>query len=302
MPGNVVQHLDSGGQAFTNLIHSGAGTLQLGAPLVVTGNLGNTDGNFAANDQPVQVGGVTTVNGNAYTAGAGTQAFAGGLVVDTNFSAAAGTVSAGGVTVGPDAVLVAPSSTLFDSGDWTNLGGIFDAHRGTVVLDGTHQHLSGSTLFNHLAKTAATTDTLTFQAGSTQTIAGNLILQGAAGSPLLLRSSATGTPWNVDPQGSRAVSFVDVEDSTNTAPTPIVAAGARLRRQHRLELCGQRSDLDRGHVDRLEHRRQLGPGLCAQDQRPRDRGRGGQRTDPRGHHRCRGTDDPARRQFDAGRP
>ncbi len=225
-PGNVVQHLDSGGQAFTNLIHSGAGTLQLGAPLVVTGNLGNTDGNFAANDQPVQVGGVTTVNGNAYTAGAGAQAFAGGLVVDTNFSAAAGTVSAGGVTVGPDAVLVAPSSTLFDSGDWTNLGGIFDAHRGTVVLDGTHQHLSGSTLFNHLAKTAATTDTLTFQAGSTQTIAGNLILQGAAGSPLLLRSSATGTPWNVDPQGSRAVSFVDVEDSTNTAPTPIVAAGA----------------------------------------------------------------------------
>jgi hypothetical protein len=58
--------------------------------------------------------------------------------------------------------------------------------------------------------------TLTFAAGSTQTVTGICTLQGAAGNLLLLRSSAAGTQWLVNPQGARAISYVDVQDSNNT--------------------------------------------------------------------------------------
>jgi len=53
------------------------------------------------------------------------------------------------------------------------------------------------------------------EAGSTQTILGTLTLQGNDSGKLLLRSSVPGTQWNIDPQGARNISFVDVQDSNN---------------------------------------------------------------------------------------
>jgi len=54
---------------------------------------------------------------------------------------------------------------------------------------------------------------LTCQAGSTQTVAGTLTLEGTAGKLLALRSSTPGTAWGLDPLSLALLSFVDVQDS-----------------------------------------------------------------------------------------
>ena len=117
--------------------------------------------------------------------------------------------------------------TLNVAGDWINTGGSLSA-TGTVILDGSSQTLSGSTTFNHLTKTVTAADTLTFTAGSTQTVTGTLTLQGAAGQLLSLRSSSTGTQWNIDPQGTRTLSYLDVQDSSNVNALNIDARGANV--------------------------------------------------------------------------
>ena len=112
------------------------------------------------------------------------------------------------------------------SGDWMNQGGTFAHNQHTVTLNGTDQALSGSSLFYHLTKTVATADTLTFAAGSTTTVAGDLTLQGGIDQRLALRSSSPGTAWNIDPQGARTIAWLDVMDSHNLN-TLNIDAGAR---------------------------------------------------------------------------
>jgi sugar lactone lactonase YvrE len=222
------QVLDSGGQSFGNVTHHSVGTLRLaGHPLTVSGNLTNQAGGFDANDLAVSVGGLTTLQSGTYLAGAAPQTFSGGLIVDGTFQGGSGPVTVGGLTLAAGSSFLAPSTLLTDTGDWTNGGGTFDANGGTVVLAGVHQTLRGSSTFHDLTKTAQTADTLTFEPGSTQTVTGTLTLQGSAGGLLALRSTVPGTPWNINPQGPRAVSFVDVQDSTNTNATPITPSGAR---------------------------------------------------------------------------
>lgn len=100
------------------------------------------------------------------------------------------------------------------AGDFSN-SGTFTARSGTVTLDGTLQAISGSTTFYNLTKTVSSADTLTFQAGSTQTIGGTATLQGASGQMLGLRSSVDGTRWNLtlSAGASKSISYVDVKDS-----------------------------------------------------------------------------------------
>src|SRR5262249_53543876 len=138
-----------------------------------------------------------------------------------------GPVTANGIALGPDGILIAPSSTLTDTGDWSNGGGIFDANGGTFVLAGINQHPSGATIFNKLTKIPTPADTLTFQARSTQTVTGLLTLQGTALTPLALRSSVPGTPWQIEPEGSVAVANLDIQDGTNVAAAPLGASGSR---------------------------------------------------------------------------
>ncbi len=106
--------------------------------------------------------------------------------------------------------------------DWRNgLGvGAFSAGTGTVTLDGTDQAITGSTTFHHLVKTATDTSTLTFPANKQQTFTGDLTLRGTNRTRMLrLRSSIPGTYADIDPQGARTCSFVNVQDNRNlTAP------------------------------------------------------------------------------------
>lgn len=126
----------------------------------------------------------------------------------------------GDITI--NGTLDAGSSTITTGGNWSNSGS-FSQGTSTVILNGTNQAIYGSTTFYNLTKSVSTADTLYFQAGSTQTIANSLTLNGAGGGLLSLRSTSTGSYWYIDPQGNRNISFVDVKDSNNISFTNIVA-------------------------------------------------------------------------------
>ncbi|MFH1022688.1 MAG: FN3 associated domain-containing protein, partial [Planctomycetota bacterium] len=111
------------------------------------------------------------------------------------------------------------------AGNWTN-SGTFHARAGSVALTGGNQTLSGSTTFYDLTKQTTGAATLTLPAGGTQTVNGVLTLIGTTGNKLALRSSATGTAWNVDPEGLRRVRYVDAEDGNNTATAALVAVAS----------------------------------------------------------------------------
>jgi hypothetical protein len=187
LTGSSATSLTSANKPFANLTHSGTGTLS--------------------------VGGNTLVVQGTLTNTAGT------------FQANRVPITAGGIAM-TGGTFIAPMA-MADTGDWSVTGGSFNANRGTVVLGGTNQHLSGNTAFFNLTKTAAAADTLTFQAGSTQTIGGLLTLKGAAaGKRLALRSSMAGSTWTIVPTATAAVSFVDVADSVNLGRKPVGATGS----------------------------------------------------------------------------
>jgi peptidoglycan hydrolase-like protein with peptidoglycan-binding domain len=98
----------------------------------------------------------------------------------------------------------------------------FNPQTSTVILDGTNQSIKGSTSFYNLTKITPATDTLIFDANSTQTVTGTLTLQGAINDMLNLLSSISGTKWNINPT-SRSLSYLNVSDSNNTNSTPIAA-------------------------------------------------------------------------------
>ena len=158
---------------------------------------------------------------------AGTLTVRGALRVSagTFDGSASGTVRVGGLAVTGGA-FVAPAA-MFNSGDWSVAGGTFDANGGTVTLNGRGQKVLGATTFFNLAKAVTAADTLTFEAGATQTVAGKLTLRGAAGRLLALRSTASGSRWVIDHRGATDVRFVDVQDGESVGPAALSAAGSR---------------------------------------------------------------------------
>lgn len=146
-------------------------------------------------------------------------------------AAGANTTASSSTTVGNNfnlaaGVFYAPA-TLNVAGSWTN-NGTFHSNSGTVVLNGSSQTLNGDTTFYNLTKTVSLTDTLTFQANKTQTIANTLTLKGAASNLLSLRSSLNGTKWNINPQGTRDIEYLDVKDSNNTNASVIAVNGLNI--------------------------------------------------------------------------
>jgi hypothetical protein len=108
-----------------------------------------------------------------------------------------------------------------------NIGGNFSnagtltPRSGTTTFNGTNQTILGSSTFYNFVKTVVSAATLTFEAGSTQTVNGTLTLQGAVGQLLSLVSSVTNSVWHINPISSRVVSYLSVKDSTNDDATEI---------------------------------------------------------------------------------
>ncbi|MFA6981682.1 MAG: LamG domain-containing protein [Patescibacteria group bacterium] len=122
--------------------------------------------------------------------------------------------------------LSAPA-TLNVAGDWSNTD-TFTHNSGTVNLNGTLQTITGDTTFYNLTKETNTTDTLTFTVGDRQTIEGTMTLKGAASNLLSLRSSSEDSVAEIDPQGTRDIRYLDVQDSHNVNATDIVTMGLNI--------------------------------------------------------------------------
>jgi len=83
--------------------------------------------------------------------------------------------------------------TITFSGSWLKTYyGLLNAGTGTVVMNGVNQTLSGSNTFYSLKKVATGPDTLTLASGMRQAASGSLIVQGATGSFMNVRSSKSG--------------------------------------------------------------------------------------------------------------
>ena len=118
-----------------------------------------------------------------------------------------------------EAVTLEVSDNSYDmavAGNWTTQG-VFSAGTGLVTFHGNDQTVSGTCSFYDLTKTNTETAVLIFQSGSTTTVAGDLTLQGAQNQWLTLRSSTDGESWNIDPQGGRYITFVDVRAIRTTS-------------------------------------------------------------------------------------
>jgi len=212
------------GGSYNDLTFSGSGNWSADADVTVSGAMTISDGTYDANTQTTTVTGLSTISGGTYTANTGTQTFNGGLTVSGGtFTGGNGTVDVNGaLTVSSGTFTAAGAAgSILVSGDFANTGGTFTHNSGTVTLDGSDQVISGTNTFYNLIKTVTSAATLTWPAGITTTIANTWTAQGASGQVLSLRSSADGTQWKIDPQGTRTITYLDIKDSNNVNATGI---------------------------------------------------------------------------------
>ncbi|MDD5025921.1 MAG: S-layer homology domain-containing protein [Candidatus Peribacteraceae bacterium] len=203
-------------------LNGAATTFTLPTALDVQGALTILAGTLDADGHAATAGGLVTLSGGTYVASTATQTFDGGLTVSGGtFTGATGDVNVDGDVLLSSGTFTAPTGTFTVSGDWTRGAAIFTPGTGTVTLDGGSQTLSGSTTFRNLTKIVTSAQTLSFAAGTAQTIGGILILNGAPGNLLSLASTVPGTRWQIDPQGGRSLSDLNVRDSDNINVTAI---------------------------------------------------------------------------------
>nr|MBA3846662.1 hypothetical protein [Planctomycetota bacterium] len=263
--GAGTQSLGFLGSNVEALVIDDAGAVkQLTGSAVTCAGLTVTDGTFSLNGQNVTLSAGTVINdGEIHLRGdetltgitnldtdSGTVAYVGRNLTETlaikDFGASdyhhltiadsgGGTTFALGAALGlagdctiTGGELSAGTHAITLTGDWDNQVGAtgFTCGTGLVTLSGADQELSGSTTFYALTKTVATARTLTFAAGSRQTVLNALILQGAGGNLLSLRSSTPGTQWLIDPQLTRTCSSLDVRDGYNLRGPSINPSGS----------------------------------------------------------------------------
>jgi len=234
-PGSsTIDFSGSGTQTFTSavslgsILHNGSGTLQLTGNLTLTGSFTNTSGTLDTTNRTLKVAGNWTwtagtfvstgstvqLDGGVQTLTSGGQAFNNLTHTATHTLTLADNLALTGAFTNSKGNLDATNRTLQVAGNWTWVAGTFDSIGSTVILTGINQLLSGNTTFFNLSKIVTTADTLTFAAGSTQTIGGTLTLQGAAGNLLALRSSVAGKSWKLKALAGVSVQFADVQFST----------------------------------------------------------------------------------------
>ena len=134
----------------------------------------------------------------------------------------------GTITIANAGTLVVTTGmiTISNDGNWSK-SGAFTAGSSTVYFTGTNHAIKYYNAFYNLTCTVATVGLLTFGAAQTQTITNTLTLRCTPGNYLYLQSSVTGTQWKIDPQGTRDIDYVTVQDSNNINATRIIPANWR---------------------------------------------------------------------------
>lgn len=162
-------------------------------------------------------------------------------LADAHFDAGCGNLTVAGTASATSAALghighfsitggsfSAGSTTIEAGGDFNNNGN-FAAGNGSVVLDdgcgAQDSHLYGQNVFYALSILSGSGKHAVFPAGTTQTVAHSLTLQGSSAEPLFVVSSSPGQRGILAlAQGaSQAIAFVDARD--NEASAAHVAPG-----------------------------------------------------------------------------
>ena len=132
------------------------------------------------------------------------------------------------VTIAGTAQATLAGGTMNIAGDLTlNTNGSFSQSTGTATFDGTSQTISGALVFSTFVKDTATSDTLTFSTSDSITVSSSITLYGSAGSTLSIRSSVSGTRWNLQAPSNQNVAGVDVKDSRVTNSSNSMVCNAR---------------------------------------------------------------------------
>jgi hypothetical protein len=239
--------ITSGGQTFYDLVlddDGGTATFRAEDTMDINGSFTLSDGVFdiRTNETDVAVAGDWNIAGGSIIIGSSVLTFDGSAAQD---------ITTGGHTFydlvinnsGPDGnnevrfdrdnLDINGNFTLYDgfldgngryisvSGSWDNSGtGVFSAGNGTVELDGaTTAVVSGSTSFNDLIIDTAG-KRIDFAAGTTQTVNGDLVINGHANNTMIdLNSASPGQVWNIDIENADSVDvkYAQVEGSTASA-------------------------------------------------------------------------------------
>ncbi|HVW66555.1 MAG TPA: LamG-like jellyroll fold domain-containing protein [Candidatus Peribacteraceae bacterium] len=212
---NLARGQYAGGASSTSTVTLGA-NLSTDYLALDSGNLDTGSHDLTVTNNVTQLPGRGTL-----TLGAGTTTLGGLTMSGSSVTSGAGTMTVSGDVSILTGSFIAPSGTLNVSGNWNKTGGTFDANGGTVVLNGADQSILSGTTFYNLTKSTGGYRTLTLPASQTITVLGALSLAGTAGGQLTLASSIDGTPWVIDPQSTRSVTYAYVRDSDNIATAAV---------------------------------------------------------------------------------
>jgi IPTL-CTERM motif len=217
---------------LTSLTVNNGGTLTQGAFAIATGSFTVDNGGAFTQGGNLNVAGNTdvtlatwTIQGGTFSP-TGTVDVTGNLTINSTLTQGANAVTvSGNLIIGGAGVFTANAAAtdINVGGNWANTG-TFTPNGSTVVFTDADHTLSGSTTFNNFTHSVGTSRTLTFTAGTTQTISGLLTLNGASGQLLNLRS--TGAAWNIDRAGTYNIDYVDVQYSNNTGTAISVPASS----------------------------------------------------------------------------
>ncbi|MBU0598873.1 hypothetical protein KKF61_07885 [Patescibacteria group bacterium] len=190
--------------ASTNTVITGAGTWNVAGNY----NLSNCDSFTATTGHELIMDGTSKV---LYASGK--------ILYDLTITGSAesngGDFTVHDVTIGGAGAFTSTSGILSVSGSWSN-SNTFTHNSGTVQFTTTATAtITGNTTFNNFTVTGVgAAKTMTFTAGSTQTVSGTWTVTGASGQIVTLESSTTSV-WTINPTAA-SVTYVDVSYSTNT--------------------------------------------------------------------------------------
>lgn len=197
-----------------------ANSITLSGVLSGTGTLTHTTGTMTVNSTG-NITGFSAIDGtsNALTLSGGTL----NLSTFTN-------VTIGGNLTLTTGTFTAPAGTLNVRGNFARTTATFNHSNGTVDLTSTNstQSVSGTNTFFNLTKKilSGSSQTLSLPESITQTVLNTLTLNGLnETSRLLIRRTGSSNRWQIDPQGTRDILYLDVYLGYNVNATTVEMAG-----------------------------------------------------------------------------
>lgn len=178
---------------------------------------------------PVLAAGATIGPGSTISLGSGTMDLdCGDLVISGTLNLNTGAyTNVGNVVINSGGVLNGDSGSISLSGDWTNNGGTTNPGSSQVTFNtdcgNDTINVAGNSSFFNLTVQTTTGRQITFEAGSTTTVQGHLVMNGTGdennpANLLKIRSSSPGNPAFLVVDGTYAITQVDVQDNHAILP------------------------------------------------------------------------------------